>query len=68
MKANPDKFQALAVGEKTFALKPVNKIGEAEIECEVSVKLFGVEIDFLTSNLTFTSLPCAGRHLNRLIF
>ena len=46
MKANPDEFQALAVGEKTFALKPVLKIGEAEIECEESVKLLGVEIDY----------------------
>ena len=45
MKANPDKFQALAVGEKTFALKPVFKVGEAEIDCEESVKLLGVEID-----------------------
>ena len=45
MKANPDKFQALAVGEKTFALKPKFKIGEAEVECEETVKLLGVEID-----------------------
>ena len=45
MKANPDKFQALAVGEKTSALKPVFKIGEAEVECEETVKLLGVEID-----------------------
>ena len=45
MKAIPDKFQAFAVGEKTFALKPVFKIGEAEIECEESVKLLGVEIN-----------------------
>ena len=47
MKANPEKFQALAVGEKekAFALKPVLKVGEAEIECEESVKPLGVEID-----------------------
>ena len=45
MKANPDKFQALAVGEKISALKPVFKIGEAEVECEETVKLLGVEID-----------------------
>ena len=38
MKANPYKFQALAVGEKTFALKPVFRVGEAEIKCEESVK------------------------------
>ena len=46
MKANPDKFQALAVGEKTFAMKPKFKIGEAEIECEETVKLLGIVIDF----------------------
>ena len=45
MKADPDKFQALAAGEKTFALKSVFKIGEAKVECEETVKLFGVEID-----------------------
>ena len=45
MKAVLDKFQALAVGEKTFTLKPVFKIAETEIECEESVKLFGLEID-----------------------
>ena len=45
MKANPEKFQALAVGEKTFSMKQVFKIGEAEIECEETVKLLGVEID-----------------------
>ena len=45
MKANPDRFQAFVVGEKTFVLKPVFKIGEAEVECEETVKHFGVEID-----------------------
>ena len=44
MNANPDKFQALAVGEKAFALKPVLKIGEAEVEFEETGKLLGVEI------------------------
>ena len=39
MKANPDKFQALAVSDKTSALKPLFRIGEAEIECEETVKL-----------------------------
>ena len=45
MQANPDKFQALAVGEKMFAQKPVFKNGEAEVGCEETVKLLGVEID-----------------------
>ena len=50
MKANPDKFQALAVGEKTHAEKPTFKTGEANVEREKTVKLLGVEIDYL---LTF---------------
>ena len=47
MKANPDKFQALAVGESTFEKKPIFRIGEAQIGCETTVKLLGVEIDYL---------------------
>ena len=38
MKANQDRFQAFAVGEKTFGEKPTFKIGETEIECEETVK------------------------------
>ena len=40
------KFQVLAVGEKTCDKMPTFKIGEAEIECERTVKLLGVEIDY----------------------
>ena len=56
MKANPDKFHALAVGERTHNEKPTMrthnekptfKTGEAQIECEKTVKLLGVEIDYL---------------------
>lgn len=46
MKANPDKFQVLAVGMKTHDKMPSFKIGEAEIGCERTVKLLGVEIDY----------------------
>ena len=49
MKANPDKFQAVAVSGKTFDEKPTFNIGEAEISCEESVKLHGIEIDYLLS-------------------
>ena len=58
MKANPDKFQALAVGEKTSALKPLFRIGEAEIECEETVKLLGVEIDSHLKFDTHISAMC----------
>ena len=44
MKANPDKFQALAVGERDR--KPIFRIGEAQIECETTVKLLGIETDY----------------------
>ena len=47
MKANPDKFQALTAGESTFEKKPIFRIGEAQIGCDTTVKLLGVEIDYL---------------------
>ena len=46
MKANPDKFQAVAVGERTHNERPTFKIGEAEIGCDETVKLLGVDIDY----------------------
>ena len=47
MKANPDKCPALAVGECTFEKKPIFRMGEAQIGCEMTVKLLGVGIDYL---------------------
>ena len=52
MQANPDKFQAIAVGKKTHDKKPMIKIESATVFCEDQVKLLGVDIDF---NLTFDS-------------
>ena len=52
MQANPDKFQAIAVGKKTHDKKPMIKIDSATVFCEDEVKLLGVDIDF---NLTFDS-------------
>ena len=46
MKANPDKFQAVALGERTRGEEPTFRIGEAEIECDETVKLLGVDTDF----------------------
>lgn len=68
MKANPDKFQAIAVGKKTHDKSPVFKLGNASIECEDIVKLLGVDIDF---NLSFDShiqniCKKAGQQLNVL--
>ena len=43
---NPDKFQAIAVGNKTHAKTPVFKIESAEITCDEVVKLLGIDIDY----------------------
>ena len=50
MKANPDKFQAVVVGERTNDEGPTFRIGEAEIGCDETAKLLGVDMDF---NLKF---------------
>ena len=52
MQANPDKFQAIAMGKKTHDKKPMIKIDSATVFCEDEVKLLGIDIDF---NLTFDS-------------
>jgi hypothetical protein len=39
MQANPDKFQAIAVGKKTYAKEPVFNIESANISCDEVVKL-----------------------------
>ena len=44
IQANPDKFQAIAVGKRTFGKNLVLKISDSEIKCEV-VKLLAVDID-----------------------
>ncbi len=55
MQANPDKFQAIAVGKKTADRSPAFNIGEVTISCDEVVKLLGVDID-LQFNLIITSL------------
>ena len=46
MQANPEKFQALAVGKRTFSRNPVFQINSVDIYCDETVKLLGIEIDF----------------------
>jgi hypothetical protein len=48
MKANPDKFQAIALGRKSRDSRPVFEIGNVLIAAEDHVKL-GVDIDVLLS-------------------
>ena len=46
MQVNPDKIQAIAVGNKTYAKKPVFNIESAVISCDEVVKLLGIDIDY----------------------
>ena len=46
MQANPDKFQVLAVGKKTFAKNMKICIQNSTLSCEETVKLLGIEIDY----------------------
>ena len=46
MQANPDKFQVLAVGKKTFTKTPSIKIQQNVLTCEETVKLLGIDIDY----------------------
>ena len=46
MKANPRKFQAIAVGKKTKNENISFNIDNNNIKCDESVKLLGVTIDF----------------------
>ena len=68
MKANPDKFQAIALGKKTNSLNLNFDLGGNVIECENEVKLLGITIDsMLNFNSQITNM-CrkAARQLNVL--
>ena len=43
---NPDKFQAIAVGKKTYPKESVFNIESANISCDEVVKLLGIDIDY----------------------
>ena len=46
MKANPVKFQAIAVGKHTHSENICFNLGDNIVKCEDSIKLLGVTIDF----------------------
>jgi hypothetical protein len=46
MQANPDKFQLLAVGRKTYDTNPSIHIQNFDLTCEGTVKLLGIDIDY----------------------
>ena len=47
MKTNPDKFQAICIGKKTYDNIETFRIGETDIKCENNVSLLGINIDFM---------------------
>ena len=58
MQANPDKFQAIAVGKKTYAKETVFNIESSNISCDEVVKLLGIDIDYqLSAYWLFLSKP-----------
>jgi hypothetical protein len=46
MQANPDKFQFLAVGRKTYDKNPSIHIQNFDLTCESTVTLLGIDIDY----------------------
>ena len=46
MQANPDKFQAIAIGNKTHKQNIVFDLNGSKINCNDEVKLLGITIDF----------------------
>ena len=68
MKANPDKFQAIAIGSKTLNESISFILDGNKIDCEKEVKLLGVTIDCQLKFNTHISNICkkASRQLNVL--
>ena len=68
MKANPDKFQAIAIGSKTLNESISFNLEGNKIDCEKEVKLLGVTIDCQLKFNTHISNICkkASRQLNVL--
>ena len=66
MKANPGKFQAIAVGKHTHSENICFNLGDNIVKCEDSVKLLGVTIDFKLDFDEHISNVCkkASRQLN----
>ena len=68
MQANPDKFQAFAVGKRTFGKHLISKMSNSEIKCEEVVKLPEVDIDYQLNFDQHISSSCrkAGHQLHVL--
>ena len=68
MKAKPEKFQAIAVGEQTRNEDITFNLENNVIKCEENVKLLGVTLDFQLNFNTHVSNICkkASKQLNVL--
>ena len=68
MQANPEKFQAIAMGQKSKKHEFSFSLPGANIKCEEEVKLLGVTIDFQLNFKSHVSIICkkASRQLNVL--
>ena len=68
MQANPDKFQAIAIGSKTQKHKLEFNINDINISCDEDVKLLEVTLDFKLNFSSHVSNICrkASRQLNVL--
>jgi hypothetical protein len=59
MKANPEKFQAIAIGKQTKQQNLTFTLDGNKIECESEVKLLGVTVDFqLNFYINLRALSC----------
>ena len=68
MQANPDKFQAIAIGKKTHDANISFNLNDNIIKCDDEVKLLGVTFDFMLNFKSHVSNICkkASRQLNVL--
>ena len=64
MEANPDKFQAIAVGKRTKDENITFKLDDNIIKCEEHVKLLGVTTDFQLNFDLHISNVCKKKHLD----
>ena len=68
MRANPDKFQGIAIGKKSIAENLSFNIGGITLKCENTVKLLGVTIDSLLNFDSHIKNVCikSSRQINAL--
>ena len=58
MKANPDKFQAICIGQKSYDAISSFQLNGTIIKCDDNVTLLGVNIDFMLNFNDHTSDIC----------